>query len=350
MIGAGIVGATIAYRLARDGARVRLVDRCQQPGQGVSGRSFGWVNSVTADPENDPDAYELRLDAYRRYDALNRAMGGQLYARGKGALVWGETDDETEAMVHRHARHGADVRLIDRSDFWQFARQVAAPPGQALHALEDFCIDPVQAISVLVASVRASGADVIWGRTVESLTITGGAVRAVRFDDHELVTDQVVIAAGMGARDLLMPFQPEVGIAGSVAALVTLSVDHDPLDCVLKSPEIEIRSKDDRTMIVSTELSGPDTPENRWRTGDGARSAVETLFGGTIVPRLRSVEVGERPMPDDGRPLVGQVQGIENLFVAVAHPGVILAPAVADTIAEMVTEQDVSTGVAQVVL
>ena len=48
IVGAGIVGACIAHRLATEGLHdVTLVEAGQRPGGGASGRSFGWINHVT---------------------------------------------------------------------------------------------------------------------------------------------------------------------------------------------------------------------------------------------------------------------------------------------------------------
>ncbi|MGV6803572.1 MAG: FAD-dependent oxidoreductase, partial [Ruegeria sp.] len=44
VVGAGIVGASIAYQLARTGHTVTVIDR-DMPGAGASGRSFGWINA-----------------------------------------------------------------------------------------------------------------------------------------------------------------------------------------------------------------------------------------------------------------------------------------------------------------
>src|SRR5436189_3924604 len=49
VIGAGVVGTAIAYRLVRAGAHVTLIDR-GAPGQGTSASSFAWINSNDKPP------------------------------------------------------------------------------------------------------------------------------------------------------------------------------------------------------------------------------------------------------------------------------------------------------------
>lgn len=84
IIGAGIVGMTAAYFLARTGVCVRLIDRHETPGQGVTGRSFGWINYITRDPAKDPTAHHYCHAAFDRYHALNTDFDGRLFFTGNG--------------------------------------------------------------------------------------------------------------------------------------------------------------------------------------------------------------------------------------------------------------------------
>ena len=77
--------------------------------------------------------------------------------------------------------------------------------------------------------------------------------------------------------------------------------------------------------------------------GERALASVNRLLPGITNTRVRSVEVGRRPTTTDGRPLVGRLAAAPNIFVAVAHPGVILAPAIGRTIAEQIFDRPVTT-------
>lgn len=81
VIGAGIVGASLAYHLAGKGANVTLVE-AEGVASGVTGSSFAWIN--TSHPEPDPIA-QLRDAAIREYRRLETQLPG-LKIRWTGAL------------------------------------------------------------------------------------------------------------------------------------------------------------------------------------------------------------------------------------------------------------------------
>jgi len=59
---------------------------------------------------------------------------------------------------------------------------------------------------------------------------------------------------------------------------------------------------------------------------------------------LKSAEVGERPVFSDGMPRFGFLPGIGNLFLAVGHPGVILAPLIGRLTAEQILQDQSENG------
>ena len=63
VIGAGIIGASIAYHLARRGARVTVIDRAR-PAGGATGQSFAWINASYRNPK---PYYRLRIHGMQEY-------------------------------------------------------------------------------------------------------------------------------------------------------------------------------------------------------------------------------------------------------------------------------------------
>lgn len=56
IIGAGVMGASIAWQLSRRGASVTVVDRHPCPAMGVTGYAFGWINLIHGDSNNAIDS------------------------------------------------------------------------------------------------------------------------------------------------------------------------------------------------------------------------------------------------------------------------------------------------------
>jgi glycine/D-amino acid oxidase-like deaminating enzyme len=60
IVGAGIVGASMAYALSRRGIGVHLFDEGPSPARGVTGKAFGWINLINGEPLANPASYGIR--------------------------------------------------------------------------------------------------------------------------------------------------------------------------------------------------------------------------------------------------------------------------------------------------
>tara|TARA_R110000850_G_scaffold42432_13_gene108882 strand:+ start:44 stop:439 length:396 start_codon:yes stop_codon:yes gene_type:complete len=73
IIGAGIVGASIAHRLSRTNVNVTVIDALEGPGLGVSAASFGWITCSAGTPDLPELVYQSRLAAIDDYGRLTRS-------------------------------------------------------------------------------------------------------------------------------------------------------------------------------------------------------------------------------------------------------------------------------------
>ena len=86
VIGAGSVGANVAYRLAARGARVTVLE-AGAPGGGTSGVSFAWTNSFNKTPR---DYHDLNTAGMAEHRALVQELGGGAWHPQEGAIAWEE--------------------------------------------------------------------------------------------------------------------------------------------------------------------------------------------------------------------------------------------------------------------
>jgi glycine/D-amino acid oxidase-like deaminating enzyme len=121
IVGAGIIGASVAYHLARAGARVTVL--AQSPGGIATPNSFSWINASWG---NDPAYFQLRVDSMQRWRRLEQEIAGL-------GLSWGGsiTYDLGEAELRRYAKdfgaRGYPLRLVDRTEILQLAPNLARP-------------------------------------------------------------------------------------------------------------------------------------------------------------------------------------------------------------------------------
>ena len=92
--GAGIIGASIAYHLAKAGASVTVIDK-QGPASHATGGTFAWINATWA---KTPRSYHsLNQDSVSSWVELHRRL--DLPVRWGGSLKWFDNEERQDILV-----------------------------------------------------------------------------------------------------------------------------------------------------------------------------------------------------------------------------------------------------------
>ncbi|MGR3453632.1 NAD(P)/FAD-dependent oxidoreductase [Pseudooceanicola sp.] len=204
IVGAGIVGAMLARALAGNSAHhVTLIDAAMSAGQGVSGRSFGWITQMAGFSAPPPAAFEARAAGRAAYDDLNAAMENKLFVPGEGALVWRDSAAGTEALIAERRALGTRVEALGPEGIARLAPHLAETPPLAAHAPGDIFLRPGLAAARLAQSAAEMGASLAYGHSVLGVAMQAGRVTGVQLAETIIPADAVVLAAGTGIPRLL---------------------------------------------------------------------------------------------------------------------------------------------------
>lgn len=324
VIGAGIVGAAIAYHLARRGAPVTLVDKGQPAGD-VTGKAFAWINVSHGVPEPYSRLRHVAIQDYRR---LEQELRPDLRVDWCGALTWTRDPADTERFAREHATWGYDVRLVGRDEIAVLEPNLLERPDYAAYAASEGAVEPTEATEALVRGARDAGAEVRLDTTVTELVANDRRVTGLRTSDGTIDADVIILAAGTGAAALARPLGVVLPVAPSPALLLRFRTTGRLVNRVISNPRMEIRQVSD-TRLLGAEDYVDDSPEDGpLAVARRALAAVRSGLRGGDAVDLEDVGVGLRPMPGDGLPIVGFDPRVEGLYVAVMHAGVTLAPAI----------------------
>jgi glycine/D-amino acid oxidase-like deaminating enzyme len=344
VIGAGVMGASIAYRLAQAGAAVTVLE-ATRIGGGTSGISFAWTNAHKKPPK---PYHGLNVAGMKAHVALADEFGATPWWHGGGSLEWVAEPDRA-----------AQRQNIEQLQSWSYAaewitlRQVQelepdidpATIGDAPVAFfpQEGWLDPVvYAHAMLSAARRRHGATIICGNRVIDLIMVGDRVTGVRVaDGTQYEADIVVNCAGRWTNEVTRDAGLHLPLAPTVGFLVFTPPVAASLSRVVHTAVINARpdgagrlmlhwNPTDAGLTFDTKL-GPSMPEARDLV-QRARRLLSTI--GEVEPE--AVRIAIRPIPGDHLSAIGPMPRTSGYYIAVTHRGVTMSPflgaAVADEI------------------
>ena len=341
VVGAGIVGASIAYHLSRrKDVAVTVLER-DEPCAGASGHSFAWLNSFGKDPVSYHHFNRRSMDIWDRF---NRRLGMDLDLHWGGELRWEWAPERAGALRQRIVQlqaWGYPIRVIPSDELRELEPGLSPGPVMTASFSEiDGRVDPFKVIEAcLQRACEAEAAVHTHTPVVELCLDRGGRIEAVNTPDGEIGCDVVVLANGTAVTELAVtasvhiPQQHSPGVVirtdPQPPILKNVSVLHlPPID--EEQHEIHLRQSGDGTLAIGQgSQESVDQDDSQEHADALLRRAVHylpDLAGARAIP----TPVGYRPMPIDELPVIGFCDAAPNLYIALMHSGVTLAPLVGE--------------------
>ncbi|MEV5767178.1 FAD-dependent oxidoreductase [Micromonospora sp. NPDC052213] len=327
VVGAGIVGAAVAYEAARAGAEVVLLDK-SLPASGVTADSFAWIGGPRGGDVPDPGT-ALRRRVLQDYRRLEEEVPG-LRVRWRGALMWGEEQLDDGCLA-------PGEHVVDATAAGLLEPRLRARPMRALHVESHGAIDPVAVTQALVRAAQEHGAQLMANSAVTALDLRDRQVRGVRTSNGFLPADTVVVTAGVDAPMLCGPLGFDLPVAPSPALLMRFTAPPGLVRTLVATPHLEVREAADGHLLVAAGYDGEIDQDDLRRAGEMMLRRLTATFDVQDV-NLVSVRLGTRPMPADGLPIIGPVPGVGGVYIAVMHSGVTLAPTAGRLIASEIVD------------
>ena len=311
-----------------------------EPGSGATSHSFAWINSFGKEPRAYGALNRRSLDTWDRFVRLLDADVG---LRWGGHLTWAASDEDAAALARNVARlqsWGYVARMIDEAEMLRL--EPGLRPGivrAAAYSDNDGHVQGTRVAQTCASRVRQMGGHVMSASPVTGLAVHAGRVTSVQLPGGAIPCDAVVLAAGVATTrlaEMAGVYVPQEESPGVV-------VRTEPLPPVLRSvaalyapppgsgaQPVHLRQSTDGVVLL-----GEGSQESLARD-DSLEHAAELLARASgYLPALRSatpipVPVGYRPMPIDGLPVLGFTRAVPNLYVALMHSGITLAPLVGE--------------------
>ena len=375
VLGAGVVGVTSAYQLAKAGHEVTVVDRQQGPAletsfanagevsfgycspwaaPGIPMKALKWLfmhhaplilrpkvdaamlswlvkmlSNCTSERYAINKSRMLRLADYSRISlaAVREETGIAYDERMQGTLQLFRTQQQLDASakdVKALAADGVPYEVLDRDGCTRVEpalRHVRDKIVGGLLTPKDETGDCFKFTNALAAKAVELGVRFQYGTTIKGLDIQGGQVRGVVTEGGRLDADAVVVALGSYSPLLLKPFDirlPVYPVKGYSLTIPITDASRAPESTVMdETYKIAITRLGDRIRVGGmAEISGYTYDLGLPRRQTLEHSVTDLFPGGDVAKA--SFWSGLRPMTPDGTPVIGPTK-IKGLFLNTGH-------------------------------
>lgn len=362
VIGAGLIGSSIAWRLAQAGRRVVLLDR------GEPGAEASWAGAGLLQPEAGreatPETLGLWLESLARYEGFVRELQETTHAafefRRCGRLILA-LDEAQEAALRERAQAQVTAGIAHE---WLSGDDVRRMEPAVTHAVRAALFYPQHAMvdnrrmgPVIALAAAIAGAEVRPYEAAMGIAVTGDRVEGVETPSGRIAAEVVVNAAGCWSGFLRPrdgPAQTEPGpavlsqderstsaqdriVGPAKGEIIALEARPAPIQRVISIEGGSVSARGDGRIVVGATVIHGSFRKEVTANGVAAMLAVASQ----AVPALREARfleawTGLRPHSADDQPVIGPDD--VGLYWATGHfkMGILSTPATAEVVTSMI--------------
>ncbi|WP_315790127.1 FAD-dependent oxidoreductase [Fischerella sp. JS2] len=366
IIGCGAVGAAIAYELSLvKGLNITVFDK-QPPAQAATGSALGVLMGIISHKIKGK-AWQLRQISIQRYESLipeleeltnskipfNRQGIVMLLMKNADASVSDEEISRWEKLTKIRHTQGYQLEIWDTAKLQNFCPQVEDKNIiTAVYSPQDRQLDPTALTLALVTAAQKNGVTFKFGVNVLGITPSvsrqeGHFCQQLETTEGKIAADWFVIAAGLGSSPLAAQLNYSVDIRPVLGQALQLrlgySLGNPDFQPVITGNDVHIVPVGNGNYWVGATVEFP-TNGNHEITPDLELLESVKQQAIALCPDLAKATTirtwsGLRPRPQARpAPIIEKLSGFSNVLLATGHyrNGILLAPATADAIREMI--------------
>ncbi len=326
IVGAGIIGLSLAIELRKRGLRVLVVER-GEPGREASWAAGGML--VGSGLETPSALHALAAASARMYPEfvheLEDESGLKIDLRSEGTLVLEPAAEQSVRDAHRLPAPVGDLEP-------NFART-----GEALMFVKEQSVDPRDLVAAALGAARHRGVDFSSGDKVLAVEVSDNKAVRVRSAKTAFAGGAVVNCAGAWAGQIGPHAFPTRPVKGQMLCVVV--PEKNLVRHVIRTPDVYLIPRSDGRMLIGATVE--EAGFDKQTVPETIKKLRAAALG--LVPRLADARIleawaGLRPGTPDSLPILGST-GTPGYFVATGHfrDGILLAPITAIVMAALIT-------------
>jgi glycine/D-amino acid oxidase-like deaminating enzyme len=349
VLGAGIIGSSVAYEAAKAGAQVTVLEVGKIAG-GASAASFAWTNATGKRPQS---YFALNVAGMRAHLDLSREFGNAPWFKQTGSLEW--YSDEADWPAQRENTDqmqawGYGVERISKARVRELEPEIdlsAIKDAPVVYYPEEGWVDPVLYSAWLLRAAKEK-----WGAEVHpfvgatSVDVEGGVAKAVRTADGRIFGADVIVNCTGSWADRVLDGVPPIPMASNVGVLGFTFPVAATLQRQFHMDDLDVRPDGAGRLMIHKISVDSLVPELRPLGARGAEAALLVEAVARVLPSIKgqdleSVRTTMRPIPSDRLTCSGWIPGVSGYYVAVTHSGVTIAPYLGKAVADEVVRGQV---------
>jgi glycine oxidase len=345
--GGGLIGATIAFELARAGLQVALFDR-HEPGEGSSWAAAGILSPA---PENAGmisivPLGRASLQLYPQFVAIVEEISGQSAGyRARGtleALFSADAQEKLSTIIALHHGLGLRAEPVRAEDAREMEPALSSELEAAVFRPDEACVDNRALTKAVLTAAERSGVKTFARSSVQSVAQAGRRCDGLVVDGEKVQSRWTVIAAGCCCAEIegaaqYAPVRPAKG------QMIALRAEDLSIERVLWSDHVYLVPRNDGRILAGATVEYVGFEKKV--TAGGVQKIISAAL--QLAPALADAQIedtwaGLRPDAPDHLPIIGPTD-LDGLLIATGHfrSGILLAPITAQLIREWVITQNV---------
>ncbi|HBS5820996.1 TPA: FAD-binding oxidoreductase [Klebsiella variicola] len=340
VIGAGVLGLSVARSLAQQGAKVTVFER-SHVGAGTSSTTFAWINSNGKTPESYHHLNALAIDEHIRLQQ-ERTTEGQ-WLKATGTYEWATDTSEQKRLQERVSRLmelNYPVQNLSQDELKRKVPEIRLDPhaGDIWYFPGECLLVPSAFMAWLVSELRVYNAELKTQSEVTDLTERNNRAEIILANGEHWQGDSVVIATGRWSPELVARLGQPLAIIDAnkpnkiaCGFLATTQPVLTQLQSNLITPDLNVRPEGGGRLLLQApdldEYANPASPAAvDGFIGEEMLRRLRRLFDNMASARIDNIAVGQRSRPADGLPGLGYISSLRRVYLMVTHSGMTLAP------------------------
>lgn len=345
IVGGGVIGSSIAYRLAQAGASVTIIERGRLGCE--SSRAGAGMLAPQTEAQGPGPLFNLCMDSFRLYrdfaSELSELSGLDVEYRDEGTLRVFFDDEEkkkAEEWMAWQAQAGLALEPLTRTALLDLEPALRQENAGGVYLPFEHQVENRRLMEALAIALKRSGVTVIEGEEVKEIIVDAGRAVGVACESGRLAASAIIVAAGSWSSRLLKGAGIDISIVPARGQMIAVRGPGAPIRHVVHSRDCYLVPRLDGRILIGATVEYEGFQKSN--TPKGVASLLTS--GMSLVPELDSFEVvemwsGLRPDTLDHMPVLGPAS-VSNLILATGHfrNGLLLAPKTAELISRYVID------------